>query len=123
MMYAVIVVSTLDERRAEEQQEAVRERIIPAVKQVPGFVTEYWTRDPVSGVAGLALVAFGVAFVVGASSLCTAALTPPREAVRDYFDAEVGATPARRDEASPGSDLRSGARGDPSRPFSHGPGQ
>jgi hypothetical protein len=39
----------MDQTRVEEQDRELREVIVPLVKEYPGFVAGYWTRDPESG--------------------------------------------------------------------------
>lgn len=52
-MYAVVVRVTVNE--AEQAQEELQNRVVPAVSQAPGFVAGYWTR---SGNTGLSMVIF-----------------------------------------------------------------
>jgi hypothetical protein len=45
-MHAAIGVFTHDKSRWEEQKQHLHARIIPMVKQAPGFVAGYWTYEP-----------------------------------------------------------------------------
>jgi hypothetical protein len=45
-MHAAIGVFTHDRSRWEEQKKVLHDRIIPFVKQAPGFVAGYWTYEP-----------------------------------------------------------------------------
>jgi len=45
-MYAVIAEFTMDRARDEENRRALKEEVIPITRQVPGFVSGYWTNDP-----------------------------------------------------------------------------
>jgi hypothetical protein len=47
-MHALVGVFKMDPTRQAEQRVGLHERIIPAVKQFPGFVAGYWSLDPVS---------------------------------------------------------------------------
>jgi hypothetical protein len=42
-MYAVVVKVSIDD--PERAQQGLREQVIPAVRQTPGFVAGYWTRS------------------------------------------------------------------------------
>lgn len=44
-MYAVVAVFTMDRERDEENRRALKEEVIPITRQVPGFVSGYWTND------------------------------------------------------------------------------
>ncbi len=48
-MRAVVGIWTRDAAQTEEQIRELRERIVPNVRQSPGFVAGYWTHDPVTG--------------------------------------------------------------------------
>ncbi len=48
-MYAVAGTWTMDPSRADEQQRELHERIVPMVRQIPGFVGGYWTYNPTTG--------------------------------------------------------------------------
>lgn len=50
-MHAVIVTFSLDPSRTEQQQINLHERIIPVVRQTPGFLAGYWTRDHATNAA------------------------------------------------------------------------
>lgn len=52
-MYAVVVNVTIED--PEGAEDALKERIVPAVAGSPGFVTGYWTRK---GNSGLSMVVF-----------------------------------------------------------------
>ncbi len=45
-MYGVVAVFNLNRVWDEEQQRTVEEQLIPTTRQVPGFVSGYWMRDP-----------------------------------------------------------------------------
>ena len=45
-MYAVVAEFTMDRARDEENRRALKEEVIPITRQVPGFVSGYWTNDP-----------------------------------------------------------------------------
>ena len=51
-MHAVVVRVTLS---GEVDPTALRERVVPRVSQMPGFVAGYWTRE---GNSGLSMVVF-----------------------------------------------------------------
>lgn len=42
-MYAVVGSWTMDADRTAEQRRVLQERIVPSARQVPGFVSGYWT--------------------------------------------------------------------------------
>jgi hypothetical protein len=44
-MYAVVVRTNIDESQMEAGTKMLREQIVPMVRQSPGFVAGYWTRD------------------------------------------------------------------------------
>lgn len=50
-MHAVIATFAMDPGRAELQQQNLHERIIPMVRQTPGFLAGYWTRDHATNMA------------------------------------------------------------------------
>ena len=52
-MHAVVVRVTVNDE--EPALKALREQVVPAISQVPGFVTGYWTRK---GNNGLSLAVF-----------------------------------------------------------------
>jgi hypothetical protein len=52
-MHAVVVKVTINDLETAER--ALRDRVVPQVSQVPGFVTGYWTRK---GDSGLAMIIF-----------------------------------------------------------------
>jgi len=45
-MHAVVGVWKLDPALAGEQQESLRNHIVPGVRQRPGLVTGFWAGDP-----------------------------------------------------------------------------
>ena len=48
-MYAVVDTWTLDlDKMSADQQRELTERIVPAVRQQPGFIAGYWTYDRAS---------------------------------------------------------------------------
>ena len=55
-MHAVVGTWTRDAAQSEEQLRELRERIVPDVRQSPGFVTVYWMRDQVTGMDHTLLV-------------------------------------------------------------------
>jgi len=52
-MHAVVVTVNVSDPEAGES--GLRERVVPAVSQAPGFVAGYWTRE---GNSGLSMVVF-----------------------------------------------------------------
>ena len=48
-MYAVVVNVTLSDPQAAEKE--LREDVVPAAKQAPGFVTGHWTRKDNTGLS------------------------------------------------------------------------
>jgi heme-degrading monooxygenase HmoA len=54
-MHAVVVRVTVNDREAATQQ--LREGVVPAVSQAPGFVAGYWTRKEGSD-QGLSMILF-----------------------------------------------------------------
>jgi hypothetical protein len=44
-MHAVVVTTAVDESAIDPEFGVLREQIIPAVRQLPGFVTGYWLRS------------------------------------------------------------------------------
>lgn len=47
-MHAVVVQVTIEGQGSEQE---LRERVVPAVSQAPGFVAGYWTRKDDSGLS------------------------------------------------------------------------
>jgi hypothetical protein len=45
-MHAIIGIFSMDRARHAEQQVELHERIIPMVRQLPGFVSGTWSYDP-----------------------------------------------------------------------------
>ena len=45
-MHAIIGVFKMDPAKTAEQRVELHERIIPTVKQLPGFVSGHWSFDP-----------------------------------------------------------------------------
>src|SRR5438067_4631351 len=56
-MHAVVVRVRIDPARAEEAEADVRDRVAPAVKQVPGATAGYWARSE-DGTNGTSMVVF-----------------------------------------------------------------
>jgi len=54
-MHAVVVRVSIGDRERAEQ--GLREQVIPAVRQAPGFVAGYWTRSE-AGSDGLSMIIF-----------------------------------------------------------------
>ena len=54
-MHAVVVVTTVDEAGTDPEFKTLREQIVPAVRQLPGFVSGYWLA-PVGGIATAAVL-------------------------------------------------------------------
>lgn len=55
-MYALVSVWTMAEGRLDEQLRRLNHDVVPNVSKLPGFVSGYWNRDPVTGKAhGLAV--------------------------------------------------------------------
>ncbi len=52
-MHAVVVRVTINDE--EPAEKVLREQVVPAVSQQPGFVTGYWTRK---GNSGLSMIVF-----------------------------------------------------------------
>ena len=48
-MHAVVVRVTINEQEAAESE--LRERVVPQVSQMPGFVTGHWTRKDNRGLS------------------------------------------------------------------------
>lgn len=48
-MHAVVGTWTMDVGRTAEQRRALEERIVPSARQVPGFVTGYWSSAAAGG--------------------------------------------------------------------------
>ncbi len=49
MLHAVVGIWTRNTGQSEEQLQELRERIVPNVRQSPGFVAGYWTHDSITG--------------------------------------------------------------------------
>jgi heme-degrading monooxygenase HmoA len=56
-MHAVFVVSELEPSRRTEAETMLKTRIVPQIKQAPGFVSGTWTRSP-DGKEGRSIVVF-----------------------------------------------------------------
>ena len=55
-MYALVSVWSMAQGRLDEQLRELHDKVVPRVKNLPGFVAGYWNRDPVTGKAhGLAV--------------------------------------------------------------------
>lgn len=50
-MHAFIARFSLDPSRVEQQQQNLQDRIIPMVRQSPGFLGGYWTREHAANMA------------------------------------------------------------------------
>lgn len=48
-MYAVVGRWQTDPSRTDDQDRELRDVVVPGVRDLPGFVAGYWTRDPESG--------------------------------------------------------------------------
>ncbi len=48
-MHAVVGIWTRDTGQSAEQLRELEERIVPSIRQSPGFVAGYWTHDPDTG--------------------------------------------------------------------------
>jgi hypothetical protein len=48
-MYAAVGVWNMEEGNWEEQQQTLREELVPMVRQIPGFVSGYWMADQAAG--------------------------------------------------------------------------
>ena len=56
-MYAVVGRWLMDPQRHEEQERRLKDEIVPAVKQAPGFLSGYWGRNA-DGVEHVSLLLF-----------------------------------------------------------------
>ena len=50
-MYAVISVWQMEKGKAAEQEQILRQRIVPGARRAPGFVAGYWTIDEATSTA------------------------------------------------------------------------
>ena len=83
-MHAVVVTVTISDQEVAEGQ--LREQVVPAVSQAPGFVTGYWTRKDDSG---LAMVIFESEDAAKAMSERVLSLAPAEVTVKDVEVREV----------------------------------
>ena len=47
-MHAIVVTASVDTGREQEGREHLRANVVPAVKQIPGFVGAYWLASGLS---------------------------------------------------------------------------
>jgi hypothetical protein len=85
-VHAVVVRVTLED--FEDARFHLRERVVPAVSQAPGFVTGYWTRKDDSG---LAMVIFESEDAAEAMSERVPSLAPDVVTIEDIEVREVEA--------------------------------
>jgi hypothetical protein len=85
-VHAVVVRVTLED--LEDARFHLRERVVPAVSQAPGFVTGYWTRKDDSG---LAMVIFESEDAAEAMSERVPSLAPDVVTIEDIEVREVEA--------------------------------
>jgi hypothetical protein len=83
-VHAVVVTVTISDQEVAEGQ--LREQVVPAVSQAPGFVTGYWTRKDDSG---LAMVIFESEDAAKAMSERVLSLAPAEVTVKDVEVREV----------------------------------
>jgi hypothetical protein len=85
-VHAVVVRVTLED--FEDARFHLRERVVPAMSQAPGFVTGYWTRKDDSG---LAMVIFESEDAAEAMSERVPSLAPDVVTIEDVEVREVEA--------------------------------
>jgi hypothetical protein len=85
-VHAVVVRVTLED--FEDARFHLRERVVPAMSQAPGFVTGYWTRKDDSG---LAMVIFESEDAAEAMSERVPSLAPDVVTIEDIEVREVEA--------------------------------
>jgi hypothetical protein len=85
-VHAVVVRVTLED--FEDARFHLRERVVPAMSQAPGFVTGYWTRKDNSG---LAMVIFESEDAAEAMSERVPSLAPDVVTIEDVEVREVEA--------------------------------
>ena len=83
-MYAVVVKVTINDLEASES--VLREKTVPGVSQVPGFVAGYWTRK---GNAGLSMVIFDSEDAAQAASERVPSFIPDSVSLEDVEVREV----------------------------------
>jgi hypothetical protein len=83
-MHAVVVTVTVSDQEVAESQ--LREQVVPAVSQAPGFATGHWTRKDDSG---LAMVIFESEDAAEAMSERVPSLAPEEVTVKDVEVREV----------------------------------
>jgi hypothetical protein len=83
-VHAVVVTVTISDQ--EVAQSHLREQVVPAVSQAPGFVTGYWTHRDGSG---LAMVIFESEDAARAMSERIPSLAPEEVTVKDVEVREV----------------------------------
>ena len=84
-MHAVVVTVTISDQEVAESR-SLREQVVPAVSQAPGFVTGHWTRKDDSG---LAMVIFESEDAAKAMSERVPSLAPEEVTVKDVEVREV----------------------------------
>jgi heme-degrading monooxygenase HmoA len=87
MMYAVVVRVTINDE--ESSLSALREQVVPGIKQAPGFIAGYWTRK---GDQGLSLVAFESEEAAGNASERVRDAAPEGVTIEDVEVREVVAS-------------------------------
>ncbi len=85
-MHAVIVNVKLSEN---PDPTALREQVVPRVKELPGFVAGYWTRDDATG---RSIVVFDSEEQAKAASDMVPSLVPPGTEIEDNSVLEVVAS-------------------------------
>lgn len=85
-MHAVVVKVTIKDPEAATA--VLRERTVPAVSQLPGFVTGYWTRK---GNTGLSMVIFESEDAAASASEKVRSFVPDTVTLEDVEVREVAA--------------------------------
>ena len=88
-MHAVVVRVTVNDREAATQ--GLREDVVPAVSQAPGFVAGYWTRKEGSD-KGLSMVVFESEDAANAAAERVRSMAPDAVTVEDVEVREVVAS-------------------------------
>jgi hypothetical protein len=83
-MHAVVVTVTISDQEVAESH--LREQVVPAVSQAPGFVTGHWTRK---GDSGMAMVIFESEDAAEAMRERVPSLAPDEVTVEDVDVREV----------------------------------
>jgi hypothetical protein len=83
-VHAVVVTVTISDQEVAESH--LREQVVPAVSQAPGFVAGYWTRKDGSG---LGMVIFESEDAAKAMSERVPSLAPEEVTVKDVEVREV----------------------------------